>query len=105
MATRRRTSTTSRQATPRRRRRGSAMPTVRMPAISPEIITRGFVPLNERDPLMEEAVDRVLAAVDNPGDHISEIGLLKSQIQDGLSRYLYEQTKRRPMVFPVVVEV
>ena len=41
----------------------------------------------------------------NPGDHISEIGLLKSQIKDGVSRYLYEQTKRRPMVFPVVVEV
>ena len=31
--------------------------------------------------------------------------LLKSQIKDGVSRYLYEQTKRRPMVFPVVVEV
>ena len=40
-----------------------------------------------------------------PGDHISEIALLKTQIKDGVSRYLYEQTKRRPMVFPVVVEV
>jgi ribonuclease J len=71
----------------------------------PEIVTRGFVHLNERDPLMEEAVERVIAAIENPGDHISEIGLLKSQIKDGVSRYLYEQTKRRPMVFPVVVEV
>jgi len=71
----------------------------------PEIITRGFVPLNERDPLMDEAVNRVVASIDNPGDHISEIGLLKSQVKDGLSRFLYEQTKRRPMVFPVVVEV
>jgi ribonuclease J len=71
----------------------------------PEIITRGFVPLNERDPLMEEAIDRVVAAVDTPGDHISEIGLFKTQIKDALSSYLYAQTKRRPMVFPVVVEV
>ena len=71
----------------------------------PEIITRGFVPLNERDPLMEEAIDRVVAAVDTPGDHISEIGLFKTQIKDALSSYLYTQTKRRPMVFPVVVEV
>jgi ribonuclease J len=54
---------------------------------------------------MGEAVARVVAAIDNPGDHISEVGLLKSQIKDGVSRYLYEQTKRRPMVFPVVVEV
>lgn len=71
----------------------------------PEIITRGFVHLNERDPIIEEAADRVVAAIENPGDHISEIALLKSQIKDGVSRFLYEQTKRRPMVFPVVVEV
>ncbi len=49
--------------------------------------------------------ERVVQAIENPGDHISEVGLLKSQIKDGVSRYLYEQTKRRPMVFPVVVEV
>ena len=71
----------------------------------PEIITRGFVHLNERDPIMDEAVERVMASIDTPGDHISEIALLKTQIKDGVSRYLYEQTKRRPMVFPVVVEV
>jgi ribonuclease J len=71
----------------------------------PEIITRGFVHLNEQDPIMAEAVDRIVAAIQNPGDHISEVALLKSQIKDGVSRYLYELTKRRPMVFPVVVEV
>ena len=68
-------------------------------------MTRGFVHLNERDPIMEEAVERVIASIATPGDHISEIALLKTQVKDGVSRYLYEQTKRRPMVFPVVVEV
>jgi ribonuclease J len=71
----------------------------------PEIITRGFVHLNEADPIMKEALERVVEAIHTPGDHISEIGLLKTQIKDGVSRFLYEQTKRRPMVFPVVVEV
>ncbi|HEY8439754.1 MAG TPA: ribonuclease J, partial [Candidatus Limnocylindrales bacterium] len=71
----------------------------------PEIITRGFVHLNEQDPVIDGAAAQVLQAVQNPGDHISEIALLKSQIKDAVSRYLYEQTKRRPMVFPVVVEV
>ncbi len=71
----------------------------------PEIITRGFVHLNEQDPIIEEAVARVMASVENPGEHISEVGLLKSQIKESLSRFLFEQTKRRPMVFPVVVEV
>jgi ribonuclease J len=71
----------------------------------PEIVTRGFVHKNEDDPLIQEAIARVLKAIDTPGDHISEIALLKTQIKDGVSRFLYEQTKRRPMVFPVVVEV
>ena len=71
----------------------------------PEIITRGFVHLNEQDPIMDEAVARIVSSIENPGQHISEVALLKSQIKDGVSRYLYEQTKRRPMVFPVVVEV
>jgi mRNA degradation ribonuclease J1/J2 len=43
--------------------------------------------------------------VDTPGDRIAEVALLKAQIKDGVSRFLYEQTKRRPMVFPVVVEI
>jgi ribonuclease J len=71
----------------------------------PEIITRGFVHGNEDDPIIEEAIRRVMESVENPGDHISEIALLKSQIKDGVSRFLFEKTKRRPMVFPVVVEV
>jgi ribonuclease J len=71
----------------------------------PEIVTRGFVHLNEQDPIMAEAIARIVTAIENPGEHISEVALLKSQIKEGVSRYLYEQTKRRPMVFPVVVEV
>jgi ribonuclease J len=71
----------------------------------PEIVTRGFVHGNETDPLIEEAVRRIREALESPGDRISEIALLKEQVKDGVSRFLYEQTKRRPMVFPVVVEV
>ena len=71
----------------------------------PEIITRGFVHGNEDDPMFEEAIRRIRLAVEAPGDRISEIALLKIQIKDSVSRFLYEQTKRRPMVFPVVVEV
>jgi ribonuclease J len=71
----------------------------------PEIITRGFVHGNEEDPIIEEAARRIIEALQQPGDRISEVPLLKEQVKDGVSRFLYEQTKRRPMVFPVVVEV
>src|SRR5436309_1454784 len=71
----------------------------------PEIITRGFVHGNEQDPIIDEAIRRVMEAVAHPGDHISEIAPLKRQSKAGVSRLLFGQTKRRPMVFPVVVEV
>jgi ribonuclease J len=71
----------------------------------PEIVTRGFVHGNERDPLMDGAVEKMMAAIEGQGDRTSEVGLLKVKIKDEISRYLYEQTRRRPLVFPVVVEV
>ncbi len=70
----------------------------------PEIVTRGFIAeLDQR--LLDGASERIQRSIENPGDHISEVGMLKVQIKDAVSRYLYEQTKRRPMVFPVVVEI
>jgi ribonuclease J len=70
----------------------------------PEIVTRGFV-AGPDDPVIAGAADRVRTAINTPGDHTSDVTLLKAQIKDSLSQYLYERTKRRPMVFPVVVEV
>ena len=70
----------------------------------PEIVTRGFV-AGPDDPVISGAAERVAAAIENPGDHTTEIALLKAQIKDGLSQYLFDRTRRRPMVFPVVVEV
>ncbi len=70
----------------------------------PQIITRGFVD-DLADPVIGAAAQRVVKAIARPEEHTSEVALLKTQIKDGLSRFLYEQTRRRPMVFPVVVEV
>ena len=70
----------------------------------PEIVTRGFVAEVDAA-LLAGAIDRISRSIENPGEHTSEIGLLKAQIKDGLSQYLYERTKRRPMVMPVVMEV
>ena len=47
----------------------------------PEIITRGFVAGNENEPLIQGAIQRIIDAIENPGDHISEIALLKSPDQ------------------------
>ena len=71
---------------------------------APEVVTRGFVtPGDEK--LIAGSMERVAAALQLPGEHFAEAGLMKAMIKDNLSTYLYEQTRRRPLVFPVIVEV
>src|SRR6478672_12918746 len=71
---------------------------------SPEVLTRGFVAEPDGE-LIRGAIQRASEAISTPGDHLSEIALLKQQIKDAVSQYLYERTRRRPLVFPVVMEV
>ncbi|MEW6065321.1 MAG: ribonuclease J [Bacillota bacterium] len=72
----------------------------------PDIVSRGFVYVRESEMLMEEAKTKVKIALDkccNRG--ISEWAGIKSQIRDDLGKFLYEKTRRRPMILPIIMEV
>jgi ribonuclease J len=71
---------------------------------SPELIARGFGEAAEPllDELREEA-DRVLR--DLIRDDVTEIKLLQEHLHDALGGVVYDRTRRRPMVLPVIVEV
>ncbi|GAC1330232.1 MAG: ribonuclease J [Candidatus Dormibacteria bacterium] len=71
----------------------------------PDVVTRGFVHLGSAEELIDSAKDRVVASMTRAVGERSDPSLLQENIKDLLSKYLYEQTKRRPMVLPVVVEV
>jgi len=69
----------------------------------PELIARGFAESDELlDELRTEAerVVRELAA-----QHVTEIKLLQEHIHDSIGQVVYDRTRRRPMVLPVVIEV
>jgi ribonuclease J len=70
----------------------------------PELIARGFGEGAEPllDELREEA-DRVLRQL--IGDDVTEIKLLQEHLHDALGGVVYDRTRRRPMVLPVIVEV
>ena len=72
----------------------------------PDIISRGFVYVRESEELMEE-VRRI--ARDSLNDTIekgvSEWTEMKQNIKDDLSKYLYNKTKRKPMILPVIMNV
>ena len=69
-----------------------------------EILARGFVQLEER----EELIGRCRGVVANAlggSEHYAEFGDINSRIRDSVSKFLYDETRRRPMVLTVTVEV
>ena len=83
-------------------RSSSRVPT-RSVVSAPELIARGF-PGNE--PLLGEMRDEARRIIEEllSGD-VSEIKLLQEHLHDALGGVVYDRTRRRPMVLPVIVEV
>ena len=71
----------------------------------PDIISRGFVDMKESGALIETSRDVVVKALGHGGDHLAEWGFINIKVKDTLTKFLYQQTKRRPMILPVAVEV
>lgn len=72
----------------------------------PDIVSRGFVYVRESEELMEQAREKVNAALTKCSTKkLSEWASIKSQVKDDLSRFLYEKTRRRPMILPIIMEV
>jgi ribonuclease J len=72
----------------------------------PDIVSRGFVYVRESEQLMEEAKDRVKQALEKcETNNITEWAAIKANVRDTLGKYLYERTRRRPMILPIIMEV
>ncbi|MDD2443496.1 MAG: ribonuclease J [Desulfotomaculaceae bacterium] len=72
----------------------------------PDIVSRGFVYVRESEELIEEAKAKVKCALDKCADRgISEWSSIKSQVRDTVGKFLYEKTRRRPMILPIIMEI
>ena len=72
----------------------------------PDLISRGFVYVRESEELMDdvrELVRGVLADMLDAG--VTEWTQMKTTVKDALSKYLYQKTKRKPMILPVIMNV
>ncbi|HEX2043494.1 MAG TPA: ribonuclease J [Acidimicrobiales bacterium] len=71
----------------------------------PEIVTHGWVHAPEAESLLEEARQRVVAALEEAADEgNTDSETLKRRLRQALGRFVNERTRRRPMIVPVVVE-
>ena len=72
----------------------------------PELITRGFIYVKENDRVLDEARRIVEQTLENYNfRNVHDINAVKTKVKDSLSRYLYQVTRRSPMILPVIMEV
>ncbi len=72
----------------------------------PDIISRGFVYVRESEDLMEQAREIVKNCLkDCEVKHITDWATMKSSIKEALRVFLYEKTKRKPMILPIIMEI
>jgi ribonuclease J len=71
-----------------------------------EIITRGFVFVDEDDLLMNDSKARVLKTLEESTfEEVTDWAMIKEKIRTDLRRYLFKQTSKRPLVLPVILEI
>ena len=72
----------------------------------PDIITRGFIYVKESEELMDELREVAMEAIERcQRKRIRDWSAIKTAIKNDLSGYLYKQTKRNPMILPVIMEI
>jgi len=71
----------------------------------PDIVSRGFVDTRESKVMLDESRDLVARVLDHGPPRPAEWGFVYAKVKDTLNRFYYEQTKRRPMILPFMVQV
>jgi ribonuclease J len=72
----------------------------------PDLVSRGFVYVRESEQLMEETKQKIREAVIRSTDgKPPEWQTIKAEVRDTAGRFLFERTRRRPMILPIIMEV
>jgi len=72
----------------------------------PDIISRGFVYVREAEDMMEQARVIVCKALDRCEEkHVTEWMAIKNMVKDTLKEYIWQKTKRSPMILPIIMDV
>lgn len=72
---------------------------------NPDIISRGFIYLKENKTLLDEIRRRLRGILGRIPRQESDPDYVKMLIRDQIGQFLYQKTKRRPMVLPVLIEI
>lgn len=72
----------------------------------PDVVSRGFVYVKESEELMNEVHEQVCDILERCYvNNIRDFITIKTRIKDGVSRFLFNKTKRSPMILPIILEI
>ena len=71
----------------------------------PEIVQRGFIEPGESEALLERAKDLIQQTVFKGETVKVEWSVLSTTVRETVGKFLYDQTRRRPLILPVTIEV
>ena len=72
----------------------------------PDVISRGFVYVRESENLMEDVKKQIRLEVQKFEDkNITDWSTIKATLRDSLREYIFQKTKRNPMILPIIMEV
>jgi len=72
----------------------------------PEIVSRGFVPLDQAQDLVESAREVILKTIEKSNlEEVGDWGVIKEKIRTALRKHFDQETGKRPMILPVILEV
>lgn len=72
----------------------------------PDLISRGFVYVKESEELLDQAKEVACDVLENCFvTGVRDWGTIKTRVRDGISKFLYERTKRSPMILPIIMDV
>jgi ribonuclease J len=71
----------------------------------PDVVSRGVTSIDESDDLLERTKDAIVDAIGAEGDHIAEWSAVNQTVREAVAKFLYNETRRRPMIMPLAVEV
>lgn len=73
---------------------------------SPEIVSRGFVMMDQNEDLMSNASGVVLKSIEGASiEERTDQTLIRNKITRDLKKFLFKQTQKRPLVLPVILEI
>jgi ribonuclease J len=74
------------------------------PVGEPDVVARGFMDTDEAEEILDKARKQVMRALKG-ADHHSDWAEVNARVRDALAQHLYQETRRRPMILPLTVEV